>query len=254
MRLNDYCGTLSVDPKDQTVLNTWPGSSLVYPLGVFEPFDPLIEGWCRFREIEASEQGGVMGFPYIYADWIISYLRRGEPDRFVDLFGSYIDTGSEMNCWSEGQELYHRFTEDFEPARTGVLGAGDMPHAEACSNFIILLRNMLVHEDGDTLHLAPGTPRRWMAQDQPFGVEAAPSYFGRVSFHVAAQRDRQSIKAVVKLDKQRLPARLLLHLRTPLGRGLKSVELNGKRWEAIVGDTVVIPRPASDIKLTATLR
>ena len=254
VRFNDYAGTLSVDPKDQTILGTWPGSSLVYPLEVFDPFDPLIDGWYRFREIEAAEQGGLMGFPYIYADWVISYIRRGQPDRYVDLFGSYVDSASTMLGWSEGQNLYFPYTADFETARTAVLGAGDMPHAEACSNYIILLRNLFVHEEGETLHLAPATPRRWMAQDQPFGCEAAPTYFGKVTLEIRPDRDRETIHARVSLDPDRKPAKVLLHLRTPEGRGLRSVELNGKPCATFAGDTIILPDPPAQIELTAKIR
>ncbi len=242
VRFNDFCGTLSVDPEDQKNLGTWPGSSLVYPLEVFNPFDPLIDGWYRYQEAEAAQSGGLLGFPYIFTDWAISYIRRGQPDRFVDLFNVYVDTASKMMGWSEGQALDYEFTE-FTPPRKGIRGGGDMPHGEGCSNYIIMLRNLFLHEEGDTLHIAPATPRRWMAQSQSFGVEDGPTYFGKVTFDISPSVEEGKMKCSVKLDATRKPSKVLLHLRTPKGEGLRQVQLDGKPWKSFMGDTVVIANP-----------
>jgi len=253
VRFNDYCGTLSVAPEDQNNLGTWPASSLVYPLELYDAFDPVIDGYFRFREAEAAEGGGLMGFPYIYSDWAISYIRRGQPDRTVDLFNSYVDTASEMMGWSEGQELYHKYNE-FDPPKVGVRGAGDMPHGEGCSNYIIMLRNLLLHEEGDTLRIAPATPRRWMAQGKPFGAKNAPTYFGKVTFSVKPDAKTGTVSASVKLAGDKRPKKVLLHLRTPDGCGLKSVEIGGKPWGAFYGDTIVVANPPREFAVRAAWR
>jgi len=194
-----------------------------------------------------------MGFPYILSDRAISYIRRGQPDRTLDLFNAYVDTASEMMGWSEGQDLYHVYDE-FKPSKTGVMGQGDMPHGEACSNYIILLRNLLLHEEGNTLHIAPATPRRWMAQTKPFGAQDAPTYFGKVSFSIKPNSDRKTISADVKIGKGACPLKkVLLHLRTPGGRGLASVKINGKTWDSFDGDTIIIANPPSAFSVTAVI-
>ncbi len=58
-----------------------------------------------------------------------------------------------MMSWSEGQALDYEFTE-FTPPRKGIRGGGDMPHGKGCSNDIIMLRNLFLHEEGDTLVIA----------------------------------------------------------------------------------------------------
>lgn len=254
VRFNDYCGTLPVDPTNRENTGSWPGASLVYPLELFDPFDPLINGWYGYMEAEGANIGGLMGFPYIMTDYAISYIRRGQPDKFVDLFCAYVDCSSEMLGWCETMDLGYPFKE-FEPTRIAPRGCGDMPHGEACSNYIIMLRNLLLHEDGDTLHIAPATPRRWMMQTTPFGVEKAPSYFGDVTYSIAPQSDRKTIKASVRLDKgANTLEKVLLHLRTPSGRGLISVSVNGKPWDAFAGDTIIVGNPSASIEVTAVIR
>ncbi len=257
VRLNDYCGTIPVVPEPVIPeqldrLATWPGSSMVYPLEVLEPFDPLVEGWYRYKEAEAAESGGLMTFPYIFTDWAISYIRRGQPDRTVDLFNAYVDASSPMLGWSESQVLYHEFDE-FDSPKIGVKGQGDMPHGEACSNYIIMLRNLLLHEERNLLHIAPATPRRWMAQSKPFGVEAAPTKFGQVSYLITPSSDRKTITIAVQLTKNRLPAKVLLHLRTPNGSSLQEVKVNDKKWDAYYQDTIILAPPPADITITAVM-
>ena len=194
-----------------------------------------------------------MGFPYIFSDWAISYIRRGQPDRTVDLFNAYVDTASETMGWSEGQTLYHTFDE-FDPPKVGVRGAGDMPHGEACSNYIMMLRNLLLHEQGDTLHIAPATPRRWMAQGRPFGVENAPTYFGKVTYTIVPNCEAKTANVSVVLQGSNRPRKLLLHLRTPAGCGLRAVDVGGKSWQAFYGDTIVIPNPPKNLRVKAEWR
>ena len=53
------------------------------------------------------------------------------------------------------------------------------------------LRDMLALEDGDTLWLAPGTPRRWLESSDGIRVNGIVTYFGwdEDSASLAAARD-----------------------------------------------------------------
>lgn len=101
------------------------------------------------------------------------------------------------------------------------------------------------------MHIAPATPRKWLAQPEPIGVEDAPSQFGPVTYHLQADPDRTTIRGDVRLDPQRKPSRLLVHIRAPGGRGLRSVMVNGEPWWAFYGDTVIIPDPAPELRIEA---
>jgi len=51
-----------------------------------------------------------------------------------------------------------------------------MPHAWSLAEFWLLLRDSLVHEDGDRLVLFAGLPPKW--RNQPLKIENLPTAFG----------------------------------------------------------------------------
>ena len=59
------------------------------------------------------------------------------------------------------------------------------PSDEAKS--LVWLRAFLLHEEGETLHLALGAPRAWFVPGQSFGVRRMASFFGPVSYRVVSQ-------------------------------------------------------------------
>ncbi|MCB9763750.1 MAG: hypothetical protein H6739_28535 [Alphaproteobacteria bacterium] len=95
--------------------------------------------------------------------------------------------------------------EAFHPLRGGVMGDGDHPWAAA--EFAMLCRNLVLWEDGATLHLFRGADRRWW--DGPTVLEGLPTAFGRVNLETEPGR--------LRLDAvwRRRPARVVWH--TPEG-------------------------------------
>lgn len=57
-----------------------------------------------------------------------------------------------------------------------------MPHGWAIAEMWLLLRDCLVYEGEDRLHLLPGVPPEWFTGDQAMAVENLPTYFGICSF------------------------------------------------------------------------
>ena len=75
-----------------------------------------------------------------------------------------------------------------------------MPHATGACNYAIQLRHMLVHEQGDELHLLKAVPDGWLAEGQEIRLERLPTYFGEIGLTI-----RGTGRGVqVRLDK---PAR-----------------------------------------------
>ena len=204
---------------------------------------------------------------YIYGDWGVSFIRRGEPDRALDIFYAYIANASGTLDWAEIMNLRANVASDSAgpggemvlidkgffptPDELQIAGGGESPHDWACAFYVVFMRNLFLHEEGeDILHIAPATPRKWLAQSHtPVGVENAPSFFGPVNYHLTADSDKTTIRGEVKLDPKRKPQKLLIHIRGPGGRGLQSVKLNGKNWNAFHGDLIIIPEPPNQITL-----
>ena len=262
VRFNDFAGTI---PQNVSIgqqqkegdkegdFETAFGGVLVRPCGVIAPHDPLMNAFFQYREDRGRQTGGLMVWPYIFVDWALGYIHRGEPDRAADLFYAFLASGSSTHDWSEVQSLNVEYTE-FTPPIRGTKGGGDSPHSEASGNYIHFLRNLMLLEDDESLHLAPATPRKWLAQPCPIGVEHAPSHFGSVTYHLVADADRTTIRGDVQLDVNRKPSRLFIHIRGPGGSGLRSVTLNGVDWSNFAGDTILVANPPADLKFEAKYR
>jgi len=241
-----YKGVLSssVESEHQGMFGLWTFTPLVYPCRVFAPHDPLIEATCRRIETNAHRYGsGLVSegpgsfWPYISVDWGISYILRGEPDRAVDVFCAYVDNAGPTMGWAEGY------------ASGSNTGGGDQPHGWATAQYIHFLRNMLLMEDGDVLHIAPATPRRWMTGPQPISVTNAPTHFGPVSYTIRPAPEEGRVRVDMKLAADRRPRQVVLHLRMPDGLRLKETKVNGKEVTSFLPEAVLIDHPAERIRV-----
>ncbi len=107
-------------------------------------------------------------------------------------------------------------------------GPPDKIYEESC--FLERLRNMLVMEAGETLWRARATPRAWLEQDQRIAVRNAPTHFGRFSYVIDSGADNGWITATIEIPSRRRPQTVLLRLRHPQARPIKSVEVDGQNW------------------------
>ncbi len=71
---------------------------------------------------------------------------------------------------------------------------GDVPHGWSAAHYILLLRDMLLREDGDKLVLLSCIPDSWLDDGKVIEIKNAPTYFGKVSFRVESSRANGSVK------------------------------------------------------------
>ena len=227
-------------------------SALVRGNKVLSPHDPLVDASWKFRETYASKTGGLMDWPYINTDWALGYIDRGEPDRCTQLFYTFLSLGSGTLDWGEWYQLNKTFSE-FDPPIVAAEADSEMPHTESCATFILLVRSMMLRElDGD-LHIAVAAPRKWLAPGEHYGVENAPSHFGRVDYRISMDSDGRTVRATVGIQGDRNPSRLLVHFRTPGDHGLSKATVNGKPTDGFLGDCVIVPSPVSSTTIEAEL-
>lgn len=86
-------------------------------------------------------------------------------------------------------------------------------------------RRMLWLEQGDTLKLLPGIPRRWLADGGEIALERVASYFGPLSLRARSIPGRGILEGVVSCPGQRRPGRVMLRLPHP--RELRPVSVEG---------------------------
>ncbi len=108
-------------------------------------------------------------------------------------------------------------------------GAGPFDHTPDECRFIQWLRQMLILENGDRLELGLGVPRAWMADGQAIRVERATTWFGRLNLEIVSRAAERRVRARVALEPTVVPGAILLRLRDPESRPLRSATVNRQR-------------------------
>ncbi|MCW8917831.1 MAG: hypothetical protein OQL08_03345 [Gammaproteobacteria bacterium] len=104
-------------------------------------------------------------------------LRAGDP-RHLELMDAVAALASPTGQWPEA----------IHP-RTGGGCMGDGHHVWAAAEWLLMLRNCFVREEGDHLILCAGIPERWLEQESPIGFGPAPTAFGTLSLTITPAGD-----------------------------------------------------------------
>ena len=109
-----------------------------------------------------------------------------------------------------------------------------------------IYRKMLLNELGyDTLFIGQAIPRNWLKNGKIVEVKNAPSYFGPVSFTIHGENHNDEITANLELSDRNSPKELLVRLRHPESKVIRSVVVNGKPWTNydVKKEYIRIPNP-----------
>ncbi|NQT17895.1 MAG: hypothetical protein HQ582_34405 [Planctomycetes bacterium] len=93
--------------------------------------------------------------------------------------------------------------------------------------FLCQTRIMLLQERGDELWLAPFVTRNWLRHGMTVRCQNAPTDFGRAGYEIHSSADSGVIEAVIDPPTTRPPSRIVLRLRHPHEKPIKSVTANG---------------------------
>ncbi|MCC6820464.1 MAG: NPCBM/NEW2 domain-containing protein [Verrucomicrobia subdivision 3 bacterium] len=105
-------------------------------------------------------------------------------------------------------------------------GAWDKTHETGY--FLHQTREMLVQERGDELWLAPLITSNWLKDGLSVAVTNAPTRFGRVSYHLTSRAQSGAIEARIEPPTRSTPKAIVLRLRHPEGKRLRTVMVNGQ--------------------------
>jgi len=163
---------------------------------------------------ELFTQGGVAFSQPYYSQHPLIHLARGEIKPFLK---AYYWTVAGM----ADRETY-TFVEHF------VVGGPHKTHEEAW--FLLQTRHMLYHEDGSTLQILPGVPRRYLEDGKRIKIERAASYFGPLSFEIYSNLSENIIEAKISLSSGQLPKDVEIRIPHPLG--IKAVKVDGGVYDS----------------------
>lgn len=142
------------------------------------------------------------------------HLVRGNGDAASEYLYRVLNHGSPLYTWCEerGQE-----------AGTQVY-TGDQQHLWTPVALLRAIRDSLIMEDGDSLHLARGIARSWLTSGKPVGIDRACTHFGTISYQVQYDPVRSHITGYVSFPYNTDLRRATLHLRLP--HKLRLISLN----------------------------
>jgi hypothetical protein len=197
-------------PFATAVLDDWEdNATLSTSLGLF------VHGWVDDKYW--FSRGGMV-FQANLQNPILVYLRRNEiPAAIRNLYNDFVA------CYYPSVNV---FTEEFRQWQSP---SGPFYKIPDEAKFVNRLRDLLVREDSDTLWLAAGTPRRWLAPDKKIEVRNLASYLGPVSYRMLGRNNGVSVS--VQLPTRNPYKTAWLVVRTPDAEPLTSVEIDGRPWQ-----------------------
>jgi len=240
--------------------DTLCGAVMLVILGVFSPDEPIanwiLDDWEDNETLSSGmglnihgmtddrywfSQGGMV-FQANLVNPIPVYLKRHEPQAAIrNLYNDF------TACLYPGVNL---FTEEFHQWRHG---SGPFYKISDESRFVNRVRDTLVLEDGDSLWLAAGAPRRWLASPDGIRVNGVQTYFGPVSYTMHAGAAPGSVEATVELPARNPAQHAWLVCRLPSGHAMR-VTLNGRPWTRIDARREAIELPAGAGRLHLLIR
>jgi tetratricopeptide (TPR) repeat protein len=226
-----------------TVGSRWGALYSVFPCGILANDHPLVTGTLLKIESQLSPGGIPLNTGWLKDGMWVAItldnlaevlLRRGEADRAIAYLSATLEHGTPLLSWCEERG----------PEPNSSHCTGDRQHLWTPLAVSRFLRDALVMEAGETLHLAWGTERTWLISGRQVGVKGMSTYFGPISYEIRCDPADQSISGWIDLTKCH-PPQLKLHLRLPAGKRLINltstmvVEWNAAEesltWEKPVG-------------------
>ena len=204
----------------------WGVLNAAFPTELLSANDPLITGTLRFMNTRVGPGGLQLGTGYM-ADgmWVaISLdnvaeveLMRNNGDEFARLLYACINHGTPLYTWCE---------ERGKEAGTSETG-GDRQHLWTPTAIIRGIRDAMVMEEGDGLHMARGTARQWLGSGESVGIKNVPTHFGYISYELKYESKASRVAGEVNFPAKSTMRWAVLHVRLPEGLIIKSSNTAG---------------------------
>jgi len=156
-----------------------------YPLRLYPPAEPRLRATVEYLMERCFVRGAF--FQDMIHSGINAYLtlqiaqvllRAGDP-RYFELVQTVAGLASPTGQWPEAIHPH-----------TGGGCMGDGQHVWAAAEWVLMLRNMFVREEGEGLVLASGLPAEWTERQEPLRFGPAPTPYGDVTVTVRPEAGR----------------------------------------------------------------
>ncbi len=196
----------------------WGNMNVLYPEMLVSPKNPLVTGTLRHVRKEYAE--GLMTYAGYLHDYIgfkntETELIIGEQQQVIkDLYAELVHTSSTHAGWEVGPRPWT--TRDF--------GNDMSPHGWFSADYVALLRDMLVREQGNDLHLLSALSPAWTKPGETIKVSNAPTEFGRIAMDCRFTGSGMQMK--LDTNFRHNPAHIIIHM--PWFVTVKSATVDGK--------------------------
>jgi hypothetical protein len=184
--------------------------AMSYPLALCAPDDRRLLDTVEFLLEQCTVHGGFFqdmihsGINAYLTLHLAQVLLRSGTDgqqRYVRLLEAVRDLASPTGQWPEA---IHPHT------RGGCMGDGQ--HIWAAAEWVLMLRNLFIREEGDSLILASGIPRAWLQCDRPLEFGPTETSLGPVTVRI--QRTEEGHRVSWSATWRHQPSRLRVALPT----------------------------------------
>jgi len=157
-----------------------------YPLQLCPPDDPQLLGTIEFLMENCRVNGGFFqdmihaGInPYLTLHMAQVLLRAGDP-RYLELMDTVAALATSTGQWPEA----------IHP-RTGGGCMGDGQHVWAAAEWLLMVRNCFVREEGDRFILGAGVAQCWMVAGSPLTFGPVPTTFGPLTLTIETETNHR---------------------------------------------------------------
>ncbi len=234
----------------KTCGSRWGALNALLPCGTLPADHELVTGTIKQLRAHMSPGGLPLNTGWLaHGLWVAialdnlaeAHLARNEGDEAAALLYATLNHATPLVTWCEERGP--------EPGAKEC--TGDRQHLWTPVAVVRAVRDSLVMEDGNELHLGRGIPRHWFATKKPIGIQKASTHFGDVTYEMVYDPAMQHLQGKVTLPKetpagQTSATAVILHARLPKGLRLLSVnpiagatilpDGSGLRWEAPRGE------------------
>lgn len=219
----------------------WGNMLAVVPEPTLDPHDPVVTATLNATQAKYAE--GIM--TYANGEFLHHYLT-------IKNTMTEVIRGDQEQALNEFYALLLHTSSTHAGFEFAILPWGDRnfqdnlsPHGWFAAEYRTLLRNMLVREEADQLHLLSVVSPEWMGKGKTISVTNAPTTFGAVDFTFEQTADDEAILHI-HAHFTRAPSEIVVHYPwwleqvVPIVDGVGRHELNG---------TIVLPAGAREVHL-----
>lgn len=196
---------------------------------------------CGGIRMGTSEFQGGIDHAYGYG-YLEQVLACGDPERYLLGFYTALAYGMTRETFS---------SVECTQVTTGE-NAPTLPHLYSGTQQLLMLRTMLVREEGKRLVLLSGVPRPWLEDGEEIEVTDAPTPFGPVDLRVRSRAAAGWITVDITPPAGERASGIALHLRHPDGKPISSVVVNGRSWRAFSGQVIDLPGGGGPLHVIVT--